>query len=42
MSDYSWEDPFSFLGLGEEYTVLDRARFALLPVPYEATTSYAH
>ena len=40
MSDYSWEDPFSFLGLGEEYTVLDRARFALLPVPYEATTSY--
>ena len=40
MSDYSWEDPFSFLGLGEEHTVLDRARFALLPVPYEATTSY--
>jgi agmatinase len=40
VSDYSWEDPFSFLGLGEEYTALDRARVALLPVPYEATTSY--
>jgi agmatinase len=40
VSNYSWEDPFSFLGLGEEHTALDRARFALLPVPYEATTSY--
>ncbi len=40
MSDYSWEDPFSFLGLGEEFTALDRARVALLPVPYEATTSF--
>lgn len=40
MSDYSWEDPYSFLGLGEEHTAADRARVALLPVPYEATTSY--
>jgi len=40
MSDFSWEDPYAFLGLGEEYTGLDRARVALLPVPYEATTSY--
>jgi agmatinase len=40
VSDYSWEDPFSFLGLGEEHTALDRARVALLPVPYEGTTSY--
>ncbi|NIR45998.1 MAG: agmatinase [Gemmatimonadetes bacterium] len=40
MSDYSWEDPYSFLGLGEEHTALERAAAALLPVPYEATTSY--
>jgi agmatinase len=40
MSDFSWEDPYSFLGLGEEWTALERARVALLPVPYEATTSY--
>lgn len=40
VSDYSWDDPYSFLGLGEEHTRLDRARVALLPVPYEATTSY--
>jgi agmatinase len=40
MSDFSWEDPYAFLGLGEDYSALDRARVALLPVPYEATTSY--
>ncbi len=40
MSDFSWEDPYSFLGLGEEWSALERARVALLPVPYEATTSY--
>ncbi len=40
MSDFNWEDPNSFLGLGEEYSALERARIALLPVPYEATTSY--
>ena len=40
MSDFSWEDPYAFLGLGEEHTALDRAAVALLPVPYEATTSY--
>ena len=40
MSDFSWEDPYNFLGLGEEWAALDRARVALLPVPYEATTSY--
>jgi agmatinase len=40
MSDFSWEDPYAFLGLGEEWTALPRARVALLPVPYEATTSY--
>jgi agmatinase len=40
VSDFSWEDPYSFLGLGEEWSALERARVALLPVPYEATTSY--
>jgi agmatinase len=40
MSDFSWDDPYSFLGLGEEHTALDRAQVALLPVPYEASTSY--
>jgi agmatinase len=40
MSDFSWEDPNAFLGLGEEFTALDGAKVALLPVPYEATTSY--
>lgn len=40
MSDFSWENPHSFLGLGEEYAALERAAVGLLPVPYEATTSY--
>jgi agmatinase len=40
MSDFSWENPYSFLGLGEEHTALDRAQVVLLPVPYEASTSY--
>lgn len=40
MSDAPWEDPKSFLGLGEEWNAAERARVAILPVPYEATTSY--
>lgn len=40
MTDAPWEDPHSFLGLGEEWSALERARVAILPVPYEATTSY--
>jgi len=40
MSDFPWEDPRSFLGLGEQYSARDRARVALLPVPYESSTSY--
>ncbi len=40
MSDFSWEDPYAFLGLGEDFAGLDRAKVALLPVPFEATTSY--
>lgn len=35
-----WTEPPTFLGLDEEWTSLDRARVAILPVPYEATTSY--
>lgn len=40
MSDFSWENPHNFLGLGEESCKLDTSRVAILPVPYEATTSY--
>ncbi len=40
MSDFSWEDPHSFLGLAEESTAREGARVVILPVPYEATTSY--
>jgi agmatinase len=40
MADAPWEDPHSFLGLGEEWSAPERARVAILPVPYEATTSY--
>lgn len=36
----SWEGTHAFLGLGEDWTGLDRAEVAILPVPYEATTSY--
>ncbi|MGD2215770.1 MAG: agmatinase [Gemmatimonadales bacterium] len=40
MSDSPWEDPYAFLGLGEQFTDLEGAKVVLLPVPYEATTSY--
>ncbi len=40
MSDFSWEDPHSFLGLSKESSAPEGARVAILPVPYEATTSY--
>lgn len=32
--------PFNFLGLSEEYSNYDNARFVILPVPYDATTTY--
>jgi agmatinase len=32
--------PSNFLGLSGKYTRYDHARFAVLPVPYDATTSY--
>jgi agmatinase len=36
----SWELPHTFLGLDEEASDFDSARSVILPVPYEATTSY--
>lgn len=35
-----WELPYTFLGLDEEGSALETARSVILPVPYEATTSY--
>jgi agmatinase len=35
-----WELPHSFLGLDEDAADFDRARVVILPVPYEATTSF--
>src|SRR5688572_3504467 len=35
-----WELPHNFLGLDEEASDFERARAVILPVPYEATTSY--
>ncbi len=35
-----WELPRNFLGLDEATSAFDDARVVLLPVPYEATTSY--
>ena len=32
--------PNNFLGLEEKYTAYDSAKFAVLPIPYDATTSY--
>jgi agmatinase len=36
----SWELPHNFLGLDERASAFDTARAVILPVPYEATTSY--
>jgi agmatinase len=35
-----WELPHSFLGLDEENSDFERAQAVILPVPYEATTSF--
>lgn len=40
MTDIPWAESPAFLGLEDEWTALERAAFAILPVPYEATTSY--
>ena len=35
-----WELPHNFLGLDEDASDFDRAKAVILPVPYEATTSF--
>ncbi|HEY0303737.1 MAG TPA: agmatinase [Longimicrobiales bacterium] len=40
LNDLSWELPHNFLGLDEDASNFDKARVVILPVPYEATTSY--
>ena len=40
LREIGWEVPHTFLGLAEEATDFERARAVVLPVPYEATTSY--
>ncbi len=40
LRDLGWELPHTFLGLDEESSAFDRAGTVILPVPYEATTSY--
>ena len=40
LRDIAWELPHNFLGLDDEASDFDEARAVILPVPYEATTSY--
>lgn len=40
LKDLSWELPHNFLGLDEDQSDFEKARAVILPVPYEATTSY--
>lgn len=40
LSDLSWELPRNFLGLDDDTSNFDNAKVVILPVPYEATTSY--
>ncbi len=40
LRELGWELPHRFLGLDEEAAAFDGARSVILPVPYEATTSY--
>ena len=40
LNGLSWGLPGSFLGLDESASAFDDARAVILPVPYEATTSY--
>ena len=40
LEDLSWELPHNFLGLDDDKSNFDNARVVILPVPYEATTSY--
>ncbi|MEK9505032.1 agmatinase [Gaopeijia maritima] len=40
LSEVPWELPHRFLGLDDEASSFDRAAAVILPVPWEATTSY--
>ena len=40
LRNLEWELPHTFMGLDEQASDFDRARAVILPVPYEATTSY--
>lgn len=40
LRELAWELPHNFLGLDEAASELERARAVILPVPYEATTSF--
>lgn len=40
LRELGWELPHNFLGLDEEASAFERAKAVILPVPYEATTSY--
>jgi agmatinase len=40
LGDLPWEQPHTFLGLDEAASAFETARAVLLPVPWEATTSY--
>ena len=40
LQDLAWELPHNFLGLDEQASDFEKARAVILPVPYEATTSY--
>jgi agmatinase len=40
LSDLAWELPHNFLGLDDDTSNFDKAKVVILPVPYEATTSY--
>ena len=40
LNDLSWELPRNFLGLDDDTSNFDNAKVVILPVPYEATTSY--
>jgi agmatinase len=40
LRDMDWELPHNFLGLDEDAADFEKARVVILPVPYEATTSF--
>jgi agmatinase len=40
LRDLDWELPHNFLGLDEAASAFDTSRVVILPVPYEATTSF--